>query len=321
MAWTSCRVPVFYLDNEAARSAFIHGVGATTKSQLSVKRFVTLEHDFKLLSWLGRVPTHSNVADGPSRLEFNPWPHAGESELISHIFSKRGCVQQLSQSHVPKIHWLNVGKTIINHSPSWHRVWIWRRLGKSPDFPSHGSMARFIDYFDDDEMAGRLAKEFLAAFNWTGTKIGRGACWLIPMAITNDVFLPHVQLAIGRHWYTINTYEYTNWNSFKTWLFQSSAYRAWSWRIGTVHPVVYGIQPHTYREKMKHWTGMHLQVNWWIVRCSWWNISDKLVSSQVFSITNGLESIKKEKRKNSCNWFLWKREPRFSLVPSSGEPK
>ena len=64
---------VFYIDNDAARSAYIQGVGATTMSKLFTDVFVRLENQLSILSWFGRVPSHSNVADEPSRLQFtNP---------------------------------------------------------------------------------------------------------------------------------------------------------------------------------------------------------------------------------------------------------
>ena len=67
-----CGAPVvFYIDNDAARSAFIQGVGATNMSKLFTETFVTLEFRLRILSWFGRVPSHSNLADAPSRLQFN----------------------------------------------------------------------------------------------------------------------------------------------------------------------------------------------------------------------------------------------------------
>ena len=62
---------VFYIDNDAARSAYIQGVGATAMSKLFTDIFVRLENQLRLLSWFGRVPSHSNVADQPSRLQFD----------------------------------------------------------------------------------------------------------------------------------------------------------------------------------------------------------------------------------------------------------
>ena len=64
---------VFYIDNDVARSAYIQGVGATATTRLFTDLFVRLECQLRILAWSGRVPSHSNLADEPSRLRFtNP---------------------------------------------------------------------------------------------------------------------------------------------------------------------------------------------------------------------------------------------------------
>ena len=62
---------VFYLDNTAARSACIKGDGANRATRRMLFELVKLESRFRILSWFGRVPSHSNLADAPSRLCFN----------------------------------------------------------------------------------------------------------------------------------------------------------------------------------------------------------------------------------------------------------
>ena len=62
---------VFYLDNVAARASYIEGVGANSSATSFIKEFVQLESRLRIYSWFGRVPSHSNVADGPSRLDFS----------------------------------------------------------------------------------------------------------------------------------------------------------------------------------------------------------------------------------------------------------
>ena len=62
---------VFYIDNEAARSAFIKCHGATANASLIVKFFADLEVSSRIFPWFGRVPSHSNLSDGPSRLCFD----------------------------------------------------------------------------------------------------------------------------------------------------------------------------------------------------------------------------------------------------------
>ena len=64
---------VFYIDNDAARSAYIQGVGATAMTKLFTDLYVKLEFQLEIRAWFGRVPSHSNLADEPSRLRFtNP---------------------------------------------------------------------------------------------------------------------------------------------------------------------------------------------------------------------------------------------------------
>ena len=63
---------VFYLDNTAARSACIKGDGANRATRrMLFELFVKLESRFRILSWFGRAPSHSNSADAPSRLCFS----------------------------------------------------------------------------------------------------------------------------------------------------------------------------------------------------------------------------------------------------------
>ena len=58
-------------DNEAAQSALIRACGGTAPASAIVDRFVAMERHYQWRPWFGRVPTHSNPADSPSRLEFN----------------------------------------------------------------------------------------------------------------------------------------------------------------------------------------------------------------------------------------------------------
>ena len=65
----SCQV-VFYMDNEAARTAYIKAQGATDAAEAMVRDYANLELRMQLSTWFARVPTHSNLSDGPSRLDF-----------------------------------------------------------------------------------------------------------------------------------------------------------------------------------------------------------------------------------------------------------
>ena len=62
---------VFYIDNDAARSACIKAMGATGHASLLMNRISRLEMERQCKAWYARVPTSSNIADRPSRLCFD----------------------------------------------------------------------------------------------------------------------------------------------------------------------------------------------------------------------------------------------------------
>ena len=64
-------IVVCYLDNDAARSSLIRGVGATNLGQWLVDLIVELEQSAETVPWFARVPTSSNPADEVSRLCFD----------------------------------------------------------------------------------------------------------------------------------------------------------------------------------------------------------------------------------------------------------
>ena len=59
----------WYLDNEAGKSAFLKAYGATEFADGMVRKFTCCEMELQIKSWFARVPSQSNVADSPSRLE------------------------------------------------------------------------------------------------------------------------------------------------------------------------------------------------------------------------------------------------------------
>ncbi|CAE7245150.1 unnamed protein product [Symbiodinium sp. CCMP2592] len=61
---------VFYLDNEAARGALTSARSSTLTGMKIVESFLRLEDRSLCRPWFGRVPTHSNCADDPSRDSF-----------------------------------------------------------------------------------------------------------------------------------------------------------------------------------------------------------------------------------------------------------
>ena len=63
------RYVVSYLDNEAARAALIKAWSQVDDANRIIKLYVNEEVRFFWKPWFGRVPTHSNPADAPSRLD------------------------------------------------------------------------------------------------------------------------------------------------------------------------------------------------------------------------------------------------------------
>ena len=60
---------VFYLDNEAARGALVNASTSTKWGKSMVNQFVLKEMDAQIRVWFTRVPTASNIADRPSRMD------------------------------------------------------------------------------------------------------------------------------------------------------------------------------------------------------------------------------------------------------------
>ena len=58
---------VCYLDNEGARHSLIRCYAESEPADSWVRAFLKYEMDLQLNVWFARVPTASNVADGPSK--------------------------------------------------------------------------------------------------------------------------------------------------------------------------------------------------------------------------------------------------------------
>ena len=65
--FVKCAPLVHYIDNESSRMALIKGVGETSHAARFIKAYVNLESEHQVKTWFARVPSHSNVGDGPSR--------------------------------------------------------------------------------------------------------------------------------------------------------------------------------------------------------------------------------------------------------------
>ena len=58
---------VFYLDNEAAKASLINGSSMQDNGAEIIQAFVYSEMRIQVKVWFARVPTSSNISDGPSR--------------------------------------------------------------------------------------------------------------------------------------------------------------------------------------------------------------------------------------------------------------
>ena len=63
-----------------------------------IESFLELENSFQLKVWFGRVPTASNIADGPSRLDFQALLDCGAERKptptrLDPVSSRGGVVQ------------------------------------------------------------------------------------------------------------------------------------------------------------------------------------------------------------------------------------
>ena len=73
---------VHYIDNDAAKASMIRGYGATEVARRLVQKYVEHEERFQLKVWFARVPSFSNLSDGPSRNDFSEVLAMGASQTI-----------------------------------------------------------------------------------------------------------------------------------------------------------------------------------------------------------------------------------------------
>jgi hypothetical protein len=61
-----------FVDNDSARQALIRGWSPSVSSTKIIQEMLNAEIEDQVWIWYGRVPTHSNPADAPSRLDLTP---------------------------------------------------------------------------------------------------------------------------------------------------------------------------------------------------------------------------------------------------------
>ena len=63
------RRSIWWVDNEAARFSVIKGMSPSPTMRCLAREFYSFEADSPTFSWVERVPSYSNIADGPSRAQ------------------------------------------------------------------------------------------------------------------------------------------------------------------------------------------------------------------------------------------------------------
>ncbi|CAE7511598.1 unnamed protein product [Symbiodinium sp. CCMP2592] len=73
---------VYYLDNEPARIGMIKRAGGTAIADLIISKASALECELGQHAWYARVPSHSNIADDPSRFYFERLHKLGAARVL-----------------------------------------------------------------------------------------------------------------------------------------------------------------------------------------------------------------------------------------------
>ncbi|CAE7270738.1 unnamed protein product [Symbiodinium sp. CCMP2592] len=78
--WCRFSQAVFYLDNEGARHSIIAAGGGADLARVIIDGILSKETSLQIHSWYARVPTHSNIADSPSRGEYEGLLNIGKDK-------------------------------------------------------------------------------------------------------------------------------------------------------------------------------------------------------------------------------------------------
>ena len=87
---------MFYLDNEAARGALISGATPSESGGWLIRTFTVHEMHGQLKVWFARVPTSSNVADKPSRLDVTELTAEGRRQSQHRLGQPLGANSEVS---------------------------------------------------------------------------------------------------------------------------------------------------------------------------------------------------------------------------------
>ena len=87
-----------FIDNEAARAAWITGFAHSNIAQQFLSAGTALEADLEIHPFFARVPTHSNLGDDPSRGRFSDLEARGASRILLDDQYIRDCATPLDRS-------------------------------------------------------------------------------------------------------------------------------------------------------------------------------------------------------------------------------
>ena len=76
---------VYFIDNESARLALVKAYSPVLASLNIVLASLKWDQEFDSQAWYARVPTFSNIADGPSRFEYTDSLRAIGAEIVAPI--------------------------------------------------------------------------------------------------------------------------------------------------------------------------------------------------------------------------------------------
>ena len=87
------RPVVGYIDNNSTRDVCISGSARTSPGKELIASILHLEDELSLVAWYARVPSISNIADGPSRgtledIPVKPLPSALVEVAVSQCLGK-----------------------------------------------------------------------------------------------------------------------------------------------------------------------------------------------------------------------------------------
>ena len=83
---------LIFIDNNAVRDSLISCQTSSPIAHKIMSRILDLEYMASMFTWYSRVPTHSNIADGPSRFDTSLLRRLGAECYSCHMTGLRSCL-------------------------------------------------------------------------------------------------------------------------------------------------------------------------------------------------------------------------------------